>query len=79
MLDDEEEVSEQFIRTVAAEVKGHGEEYAKNLQEREASNARYGFLKHGVSFTFNFPRPDQTSDRILAPAAQDVHKSSQAG
>ncbi|EKM54545.1 uncharacterized protein PHACADRAFT_185461 [Phanerochaete carnosa HHB-10118-sp] len=44
---DEEEISEQFIRTVAAEVKGHGEEYARSLQEREQSNPKYGFLKPG--------------------------------
>lgn len=48
---EDEEVSEAFIRTVAAEVKGHGEEYAESLQEREESNARYAFLKPGVSLS----------------------------
>ena len=39
-----------FVRTVAAEVKGHGEEYAKSLRERERTNPKYAFLKPGVSF-----------------------------
>ena len=50
MASDEEEISDQFIRTVAAEVKGHGEEYAKNLMEREQANPKYAFLKPGVGF-----------------------------
>ena len=45
---EEQEVSEQFIRTVAAEVKGHGAEYEKTLQEREQANPKYAFIRRGV-------------------------------
>lgn len=33
-----------FIRTVAAEVKGHNDKYEETLREREKGNARYAFL-----------------------------------
>ncbi|KAI0093223.1 hypothetical protein BDY19DRAFT_415576 [Irpex rosettiformis] len=46
-VEDEEQVSETFIRVVAAEVKGHGDDYEKSLQERELSNPQYAFLKRG--------------------------------
>ena len=45
----DDEVTEQFIRTVASEVKGHDEEYEKTLQEREKSNPKYAFLNKEVS------------------------------
>ncbi|KAI1794117.1 hypothetical protein LXA43DRAFT_997789 [Ganoderma leucocontextum] len=41
----DDEVTEQFIRTVASEVRGHDEEYENALQEREKSNPKYAFLK----------------------------------
>ncbi|RPD74305.1 hypothetical protein L226DRAFT_553395 [Lentinus tigrinus ALCF2SS1-7] len=41
---DDDEVTEQFMRTVASEVRGHDEEYEKTLQERERSNPKYAFL-----------------------------------
>lgn len=41
---DDEEVTESFIRTVVAEVKGHGEKYEENLKEMEKDNPRYSFL-----------------------------------
>ncbi|OCH95143.1 hypothetical protein OBBRIDRAFT_831241 [Obba rivulosa] len=44
-LYEEEDISEQFIRTVAAEVKGHEAEYEDSLREREQSNPKYAFLK----------------------------------
>lgn len=47
--EDDEQVSETFIRVVAAEVKGHGDDYEKSLQDREVSNPQYAFLKRGVS------------------------------
>ncbi|OBZ68245.1 U2 snRNP-associated SURP motif-containing protein [Grifola frondosa] len=43
--DEDDEVTEQFIRTVAVEVKGHDEEYEKNLKERELGNPKFAFLK----------------------------------
>ena len=46
---DEEEISDKFIRLVAAEVKGHDAEYEDSLKERERTNPRYAFLKRDVS------------------------------
>ncbi|PCH43787.1 hypothetical protein WOLCODRAFT_104170 [Wolfiporia cocos MD-104 SS10] len=42
---EEEEISDQFIRLVAAEVKGHGADYEETLKTRERSNPKYAFLK----------------------------------
>lgn len=41
---DDNEVTEQFVRTVASEVRGHDEEYERTLYEREKSNPKYVFL-----------------------------------
>ncbi|EIN11856.1 hypothetical protein PUNSTDRAFT_83654 [Punctularia strigosozonata HHB-11173 SS5] len=43
---DGDDVTDTFIRTVAAEVKGHGEDgkYEQSLVEREKNNPRYSFL-----------------------------------
>ena len=46
---DDDEVTDQFIRTVASEVRGHDEEYENTLQEREKSNPKYAFLFKDVS------------------------------
>ncbi|KAI0775702.1 hypothetical protein BD413DRAFT_602894 [Trametes elegans] len=40
----DDEVTDTFIKTVAAEVRGHDAEYEQTLQERERSNAKYAFL-----------------------------------
>ena len=42
-------MTDQFIRTVASEVRGHDEEYEKTLREREKSNPKYAFLNKDVS------------------------------
>jgi hypothetical protein len=41
-----------FIRTVAAEVRGHDAKYEANLRERERNNPKFGFLinKHVRTF-----------------------------
>lgn len=49
MLNDDE-VTDQFIRTVASEVRGHDEEYEQTLHEREKSNPKYAFLSKDVSW-----------------------------
>ena len=41
---DDDEVTDNFIRTVAAEVKGHGQNYEESLKEMEKENPRYSFL-----------------------------------
>jgi U2-associated protein SR140 len=48
--DEDEAVTDTFIRAVAAEIKGHGSKYEQNLREREQSNPKYAFLLYkGVS------------------------------
>jgi U2-associated protein SR140 len=50
----DDEVTEKFIRTVAAEVIGHGEDgkYEQGLIEREKHNSRYTFMtKRSVSIS----------------------------
>ncbi|KAJ6596648.1 hypothetical protein B0H10DRAFT_1924645 [Mycena sp. CBHHK59/15] len=43
--DEEEEiVTDTFIRAVAAEIKGHGSKYERNLRERERNNPKFAFL-----------------------------------
>jgi U2-associated protein SR140 len=50
---DDDEVTEIFIRTVAVEVKGHGQEYEESLKEMEKENPRYSFLTNpNVSAAF---------------------------
>lgn len=41
---DDEEVTDTYIRTVVAEVKGHGQKYEESLKEIEKDNPRYSFL-----------------------------------
>jgi U2-associated protein SR140 len=41
---EEDEVTDTFIRTVAAEVKGHGPKYEETLKEMEKENPKYAFL-----------------------------------
>lgn len=44
--EEDETVTDTFIRAVAAEVKGHGVKYAETLKEREKNNPKYAFLVH---------------------------------
>ncbi|KAL7281696.1 LOW QUALITY PROTEIN: hypothetical protein ACG7TL_005014 [Trametes sanguinea] len=46
---EDDEVTDTFIRTVAAEVRGHDAEYEETLKEREKSNSKYAFLHSNVS------------------------------
>jgi U2-associated protein SR140 len=41
---DDDDVTDTFIRAVAAEVKGHGSKYAQMLQEKEKNNSKYRFM-----------------------------------
>ncbi len=58
---DDDEVTEIFIRTVVAEVKGHGQKYEESLKEMEKENPRYSFLtnpKVSVAHIPNSTLPD---------------------
>ncbi|KAF9469903.1 hypothetical protein BDZ94DRAFT_1206868 [Collybia nuda] len=43
-MEEEETVTDTFIRAVAAEVVGHGAKYEESLRERERDNPKYAFL-----------------------------------
>lgn len=43
-MEEEEVVTDTFIRAVAAEVIGHGAKYEESLRERERNNPKYAFL-----------------------------------
>jgi U2-associated protein SR140 len=40
----DDEVTDEFIRIVAVEVKSRGEEYEVALKEKEKGNSKYSFL-----------------------------------
>jgi U2-associated protein SR140 len=43
-VSDDDDTTDAFIRTVAAEVRGHGDKYEDILREREKNNTRYLFM-----------------------------------
>lgn len=53
---EDDEVTDTFIRAVAAEVKGHGSKYEQMLKEREKGNSKYRFmLQRDVGYTITLP------------------------
>jgi U2-associated protein SR140 len=51
LREEEEFVSDSFIRAVAAAVKDHGSKYEQNLKERERNNPKFAFLlRRNVGF-----------------------------
>jgi len=70
--DEEEEfVTDTFIRAVAAEVKGHGSKYEQNLRERERGNPKFAFLLKKDHRRHAFYRGLIESDRPLGPEFDD--------
>lgn len=53
-------MTDTFIRTVAAEVKGHGKKYEESLKEREKGNTKYRFLTN-PNVSFGLYRPFRVS------------------
>ena len=45
---EDDQVTDKFLRTVAAEVRGHDAEFEDILKEREKSNPKYAFLHREV-------------------------------
>ena len=43
-MEEEEAVTDTFIRAVAGEVKGHDGNYEETLREREKHNPKFAFL-----------------------------------
>ncbi|KAJ7346830.1 hypothetical protein DFH08DRAFT_203448 [Mycena albidolilacea] len=70
--DEEEEfVTDTFIRAVAAEIKGHGSKYEQNLRERERNNPKFAFLLKKDHRRHAFYRGLIESDRSLGPEFDD--------
>ncbi|KAK7005694.1 hypothetical protein R3P38DRAFT_3039045 [Favolaschia claudopus] len=70
--DEEEEfVTDTFIRAVAAEIKGHDSKYEQNLRDRERSNPKYAFLLRKNHRRHAFYRGLMESDRPLDPEFDD--------
>jgi hypothetical protein len=69
---DDEEVTDTYIRTVVAEVKGHGEKYEESLKETEKDNPRYSFLtdRHVSSSRTQLMGTAQLTVLPAAPKAQ---------
>ncbi|KIY44454.1 RNA-binding domain-containing protein, partial [Fistulina hepatica ATCC 64428] len=67
----EEAVTDTFIRAVAAEVKGHGEKYAKSLYEREQKNPKFAFLVNKNHRRHNFYKRLVESSQHLEPEFDD--------
>ncbi|KAF9454023.1 hypothetical protein P691DRAFT_529142 [Macrolepiota fuliginosa MF-IS2] len=69
--EEEEAVTDTFIRAVAAEVKGQDSKYEEALRERERNNPKYAFLIHKNHRRHVFYRGLIESDRVLKPEFDD--------
>ncbi|KAF7321798.1 hypothetical protein MKEN_00701600 [Mycena kentingensis (nom. inval.)] len=71
LREEEEFVSDSFIRAVAAEIKGHGSKYEQNLKERERNNPKFAFLLRRDHRRHAFYRGLVESSRNLEPEFDD--------
>ncbi|TFK44403.1 hypothetical protein BDQ12DRAFT_672925 [Crucibulum laeve] len=69
--EEEEAVTDTFIRAVAAEVRGHDAKYEETLRERERNNPKYAFLLHRNHRRHAFYRGLVESERQLDPEFDD--------
>ncbi|KAI0051920.1 hypothetical protein FA95DRAFT_1580392 [Auriscalpium vulgare] len=65
----DDEVTDAFIRTVAAEVKGHGDKYDESLRELEKNNPMYAFMTDRNHRRYRYYRSLTTKD--LEPEFDD--------
>ncbi|KAJ7772581.1 hypothetical protein DFH07DRAFT_733862 [Mycena maculata] len=69
--EEEEVVTDTFIRAVAAEIKGHGSKYEQNLREREVNNPKFAFLLRKDHRRHAFYRGLIESELPLGPEFDD--------
>ncbi|KII92895.1 hypothetical protein PLICRDRAFT_155797 [Plicaturopsis crispa FD-325 SS-3] len=69
--EDEEAVTDAFIRTVALEVRGHGAKYEASLRERERNNAKYAFMLNKNHRRHAFYRGLLEREDGIAPSFED--------
>jgi len=71
--DEEDDVTDTFVRAVAAEVKGQGPQYGTSLLERERSNSKYAFMRPSVCllwyFQFHVLTCKPESNELILPRA----------
>ncbi|KAF5380455.1 hypothetical protein D9615_004596 [Tricholomella constricta] len=70
-MEEDEAVTDTFIRAVAAEIKGHGANYEETLRERERNNPKYSFLLHRDHRRHAFYRGLVESEEPLQPEFDD--------
>ncbi|KAH9176395.1 hypothetical protein EDB89DRAFT_1941163 [Lactarius sanguifluus] len=68
---DDDEVTEIFIRTVAIEVKGHGQNYEESLKEMEKENPRYSFLTNPKHRKHRFYQSLVDKEGVIEPEFED--------
>ncbi|KAJ7217830.1 hypothetical protein GGX14DRAFT_438446 [Mycena pura] len=69
--EEDEIVTDTFIRAVAAEVKGHGSKYEQNLRDRERNNPKFAFLLRKDHRRHAFYRGLIESEHPLGPEFDD--------
>ncbi|KAJ7497522.1 hypothetical protein FB451DRAFT_1211768 [Mycena latifolia] len=69
--EEEEVVTDTFIRAVAAEIKGHGSKYEQNLRERERNNPKFAFMLRKDHRRHAFYRGLIESELPLGPEFDD--------
>ncbi|KAG6866724.1 hypothetical protein C0991_011383 [Blastosporella zonata] len=70
-IEEEDPVTDTFIRAVAAEVKGHDALYEETLREREQNNPKYAFLLNRNHRRHAFYRGLIESEQHLEPEFDD--------
>ena len=69
-MEEEEAVTDTFIRAVAAEIKGQDSSYADSLREREKYNPKFAFLlRKDVSRVSFFP----FFHNLIVTSTADMH------
>lgn len=67
----DDDVTEEFIRIVAVEVKSRGEEYEAALEDREKGNSKYSFLSDHKHRKYGYYRSFMRNNKELDPEFDD--------
>ncbi|KAA1476033.1 hypothetical protein DENSPDRAFT_826777 [Dentipellis sp. KUC8613] len=66
-----DDITDDFIRMVASEVRGHGDKYEKSLKEREKNNPKYAFLTNERHRRYRYYRSLLDGRQDLEPEFDD--------
>lgn len=67
----DDDVTEEFVRIVAVEVKSRGEEYETSLKDREKGNSKYSFLMDNKHRKYGYYRSFMRSHKEMDPEFDD--------